>query len=650
MLTAVSVVALCATMAVTSVSAQTLSRIGTDNRAQAIGEMTDARVMVVLRSEGRVKMSGQFFETDSTDLSSDAPVILFKMAKVLETLPEMRLAIVGHTDSEGDFAYNVDLAQRRAEAVRNALLAEPNNVAPERLVAMGAGPISPVASNLSDEGRALNRRVEFVLLDEALMETAATPAETAQEPTRFIENTVIESLLGTFEFEKGFPTPDATERLFDMRLAYRAVEVIQQNVFGASLYAMRKGYADFGAGKPNQVLVWENLMDAKSEFLTANNTTVYAMTFLDLKADGPTVVDAPPQLLGLLNDMWMRYVGDIGNAGPDKGEGGKFLILPPGYEGEVPDGYYVMESNTYGVWMALRAFQDEDGTTTGANERYKKLQIYPLAKADNPPPTEIIPASGEEILTVHSENYALLEELGHLVEEEHPNAVDGAQKFLLASIGMEFGKPFEPSAEDKEVLESASLVGAAVLRANMWNYTGDQKYIYEDRKWWNPFVGGVYTFDPNGYLDYDAQAFFAAYATGVTPAMATKKPGVGSQYLCTHTDGEGVPLDGAKTYKLTIPADVPAKDFWSVVVYDSANRSMMATSQEYPAISSYSDAVANDDGTIDLYFGPEAPEGKENNWVETDPAKGWTAIMRLYGPLEPFFDKTWKANDFELVE
>ena len=169
-LTAGGAVALCATMAVTSVSAQVLGSAGANSRAKAIGEMTDARVMEVLRSEGRVAMSGQFFETDSTELSSDAPVILFKMAKAMETLPEMRLVVVGHTDSVGDFAYNVDLSQRRAEAVRNALLAEPNNVAPERLVAIGAGPINPVASNLSDDGRALNRRVEFLLLDEALME------------------------------------------------------------------------------------------------------------------------------------------------------------------------------------------------------------------------------------------------------------------------------------------------------------------------------------------------------------------------------------------------------------------------------------------------------------------------------------------------
>ncbi len=475
----------------------------------------------------------------------------------------------------------------------------------------------------------------------------AAPALAGDEPSRFIENETISTIVGDFEFTKGFPTPETSKKLFDLRPTYRGMEVIQQNTFAASLYAMRKGYADFGAPKPNQVLVWWDRMDAKSEFLTANTDTVYAVTFLDLKTDGPTVVEAPARMIGFMDDMWMRYITDIGAAGPDKGKGGKFLVLPPGYEGAVPDGYFVAKSKTYGVWLALRARLDADGGNTEAKALYGKLKIYPLAKADNPPPTELINASGKPMFTVHPENYHLLEELGKLVEEEHPDAVDGAQKFLLASIGMEFGKPFAPSVEQKPLLEKAARAGAALLRANMWDFQGDQKYIYPDGKWWNPFVGGVYTFDPNGYLDYDAQAFFAAYATGVTPAMAAKMVGIGSQYLCTHTDSQGRPLDGAKSYKLTVPANIPAKDFWSMTVYDSANRSMMATSQKFPAASSYTHVETNPDGAIDLYFGPKAPKGKERNWIETDPAKGWTGIFRLYGPLEPFFDQSWKLPDIE---
>ncbi len=478
----------------------------------------------------------------------------------------------------------------------------------------------------------------------------AVPASAADEPSRFIENERIESVVGDFEFVKGFPTSETTEKLFALRSTYRAIEVMQENVFAASLAAMRKGVAAVGADRPNRAVMARNLADARFELLTANNNVVYVTGFLDLKNDGPTVIEAPPKLLGLLNDMWMRYVGDIGLAGPDKGAGGKFLVLPPGYEGDVPGGYFVFRSRTYGVWYALRGTL-VDGKTDVANRNFDKiLNVYPLSQTASPPPMTLIDATGKDIYTVHPENYGVLEELGELVEGEHPDAVDGAQKFLLASIGMEFGKPFAPDAQTKALLEKAALVGAALLRTNMWNYTGDQKYIYPDRKWWNPFVGGKYTFDPNGYLDYDAQAFFAAYATGVTPAMASKTVGVGSQYLCTHTDAAGTPLDGANTYRLHIPANVPARQFWSFIVYDSGSRSMMATSQRWPAISSYDGFEPNSDGSIDLYIGPKAPTDKESNWIETDAAKGWTGIFRVYGPLEPFFEQTWKLNDLELID
>jgi hypothetical protein len=470
-----------------------------------------------------------------------------------------------------------------------------------------------------------------------------------EETPKFIETRVIDSRIGELKFERGFPNPDTVEKLFNFRTFYRGVEVFNQNTFGASLYQMRKAFADAGAEKPNEVLVWKDRMDSKSLFLTGNSETVYALTFLDLKKDGPTVIEAPPKLLGLINDMWMRYVGDIGVLGPDKGKGGKFLILPPGYDGPIPDGYYVMKSKTYGVWVALRAGL-EDGKTDAANERYETLKIYPLAKAKNPEPTILINATGMEIDTIHAENYSFMEELGHLVEQEHSDALPEGQKFFLASVGMEFGKPFNPDAKTKAILEEAADVGAAMLRTNMWNYTGDDKWIYEDRKWWNPFVGGKYTFDPNGYLNFDAQAFFAAYATGVTPAMVAKNIGTGSQYLCTHVDKDGNPLDGEKNYELTVPKDVPAKDFWSAIVYDAKSRSMLQTSQPMPSISSYTNPEVNADGSVDIYFGPKAPAGKEKNWIETVPDKGWTMIFRIYGPLEPFYKQTWKLNDIKLLD
>jgi len=486
-------------------------------------------------------------------------------------------------------------------------------------------------------------------LSAALLSTTPSYAE---EAPKYIDTTTIESRIGDLEFYQGFPKPKTTEALFDFRTFYRGVEAFTQNTFGVSLYAMRKGFEEAGAGKPNQVLVWKNRMDSKAVFLTANSETVYAMTFLDLKTDGPTVVESPPNALGILDDMWMRYIADMGMMGPDEGKGGKFLVLPPGYKGEVPtSGYHVVRSKTYGVWVVIRLGL-VDNKTDVANKLYEEhLKIYPLAKKDDPEPTELINASGMEIDTVHAENYEYIEELGKLVEQEHPDAIPDGQKFLLASIGMEFGKPFKPDAKLKKTLEESAKVAAAMLRANMWDFQNPEKWIYKDgRKWWNPFVGGKYTFDPAGYFDYDAQAFFAAYATGVTPAMATKTVGAGSTYLCAHQDADGNPLDGGKNYTLHVDGPIPAKAFWSMVVYDSASRSMVQVGKPMPAISSYTDPQMNEDGSVDLYFGPKAPAGKERNWIQTDPKHGWTGIFRIYGPLEPFFDQSWKLNDIQLVK
>ena len=472
-------------------------------------------------------------------------------------------------------------------------------------------------------------------------------AEDFENASRFLENEKFNSRIGELEFKNGFPTPATTETLFDFRTYYRTIEVINQNVFAASLARMRRGTEEVGAGKPNEVLVWQNLMDAASELLTANSQTVYGITFLDLKTDGPTVIVAPPSMLGLLDDMWMGYVGDIGALGPDKGAGGKYLVIPPGYEGEIPEGYFILHSKTYGVWLLLRSGL-VDGKTDVANELYSQLEVYPLSEKDNPEPTKIIEASGMDVKTIHDENYALIEEIADLVEREHPNAISSEQKFLLAAIGIEFGKPFTPSAKDKKIMLEAARVGGAMLRTNMWNYTGEDKWIYG--KWWTPFVGGKHTFDGEGYFNYDAQAFFGAVGTGITPAMVVQHIGLGSQYLATHTDNTGTPFDGAKSYKLHVPANVPVKDFWSVLIYDAASRSMLKQSQPFPAIDSYSDLNKNEDGSIDLYFGPIAPEGKESNWIETVPNKGFLVEIRLYGPLEAYFDRTWKMSDVERID
>ena len=181
---------------------------------------------------------------------------------------------------------------------------------------------------------------------------------------------------------------------------------------------------------------------------------------------------------------------------------------------------------------------------------------------------------------------------------------------------------------------------------------GDSWYFFPGKRSWNtPFVGGDHEFTPKGARLLDARSYFFFYATGITPAMTKEMVGAGSQYAVAYLDSDGSPFDGSKTYKVHMPAPVPAKDFWSFTLYDNQTRSMLQTDQRFPGIDSKKkDLQKNADGSVDIYVGPKAPKGKESNWIQSAPGKGWNTLLRLYGPLKPWFDKTWIPGDFELVK
>jgi hypothetical protein len=217
----------------------------------------------------------------------------------------------------------------------------------------------------------------------------------------------------------------------------------------------------------------------------------------------------------------------------------------------------------------------------------------------------------------------------------------------MANIGIVSGKPFEPDQKQQRLLAEAAQIGGAYARVNGFDSQDPERLVYPGRKWEWTFLGGSATWDSQGYVNSDRRAAFAYSAIGMSPAMASKAVGVGSQYIWTMRDSQGSYLDGARSYHLRVPANVPVKNFWSVVVYDATTRSLLRTSQRLPSVSQYSGPTANADGSVDIYFGPKAPPGKEKNWVQTVPGKGWFTIMRFYGPLEPFFDKSWVPGDIE---
>src|ERR1700733_9189560 len=459
----------------------------------------------------------------------------------------------------------------------------------------------------------------------------------------------VDTRIGTLKFFDGFPDDATVQKVYDNLDFQAGVQAFLSGMPGASLAAMHAGFSKLGV-QNNTILLYQNRLDSKSLFLTGNTDSVYFSTWLNLK-DGPLVLETPPNVLAFIDDFWFQYVTDIGNAGRDRGQGGKYLVLPPGYTGEVPEGYFVCRSGTYNLWLMGRGFKVNGDIKPSEENILKNLRIYPLAMANNPPETKFIHASGTELNTVHANDFSYFEELNEIVQEEPSEALDPERLGLFASIGIEKGKPFAPDARMKKILTDSAAVGNATARALLFRTRMKDAYYFPNSAWLTTFSGGYEFLLQPGVRNLDARTMFFYYATGITPAMAMKMVGVGSQYAAAFVDSTGKPLDGSKTYKIPLPPNIPAKDFWSFDIDDNQTRPMLQTDEQFPSIGSEDKTVViNPDTSVDVYFGPTAPAGHETNWVQTVPGKGWNVLLRLYGPLQPWFDKTWKPGEFELVQ
>ena len=306
----------------------------------------------------------------------------------------------------------------------------------------------------------------------------------------------------------------------------------------------------------------------------------------------------------------------------------------------------------YGNWVVWRGFQ-VDGDPGPAVEATKTIfRIYPLSKKDNPPKMTFVNVSGKFHNTIHRIDFGFWNEVNAVVQAEPSAGMDAETLGLLASIGIKKGQPFTPDARMKQILTEAADVAAVTARALTARPRDPRHYLYPgEGVWTNPFIDGRYDFLEDGGRLLDSRTYMHFYATGITPAMAIKNVGQGSQYAIAYLDDEGNPLDGSKTYQIHLPPDVPAKDFWSFTLYDNQTRAMLQTDQRFPGLDNNQAGLQkNSDGSYDLYFGPTAPAGKEANWIQTVPGKGWNTILRLYGPLESFFDHSWRPGDPELIQ
>ncbi|MHC4165547.1 MAG: DUF1254 domain-containing protein [Planctomycetota bacterium] len=501
----------------------------------------------------------------------------------------------------------------------------------------------------------------------------------------------IQSKIGDLDYKDGYPTQETANKVRDELDYIHGVNAFMNSIQGVSVYALRKGLADVGI-KDGEFFYTSKMLDSKSLLLTANADTVYFWGNLDLSA-GPLVVETPPMVLGIFDDFWFRWVGDFGLAGPDKGKGGTFLLVGPGYEGTLPEGgYFVRRSRTNHVTMLFRAFLEDNDPAPPIARVKETLKIYPYqaggfgnsvgsylagdAPLNIEPPKRTTPrlveGSGLVVNTVPPNDFGHYEMLNELVQMEPAEALDTELAGQFAAIGIEKGKEFAPDARMRKILEKAVAVGNAASRSLGMGAdpAKDFRFYGRESAWWNmlweggyeflnppPMITkeGVKPFPNSGARKLNARTSFFYTATGTTPAMCMRLEGIGSQYLVANVDKNGEPFDGSKTYKVVLPKDIPAARFWSFTVYDNQTRSMLQTPQLYPRAGSQSypspAAVHDSDGSTTIYFSPKQPQGVERgNWVQTNPDKGWFTILRLYSPLQSFFDKTWRPSEIELAK
>jgi hypothetical protein len=500
----------------------------------------------------------------------------------------------------------------------------------------------------------------------------------------------VETSIGTLNFRDGIPDQATADKVYDQLDLQRGVSAFLNGLRGVSIYAARQGIRDAGVKDNEGVLIFSGLMDSRSLFLTANADTVYFLANIDL-SKGPMVVETPPGVLGLFDDLWFRWVMDFGAPGPDRGLGGKYLLAPRSYDGPLPKGgYFIGRPTTTSVALLGRAFLLNNDPKPAVETIKKYLKIYPyvagsygtsigsflrgkapLAPLSKPKPLTFVEGTGFAMNTIPPNDFSFYEMLNALVQEQPAEALQPEIGGEFAAIGIKKDEPFNPDARMHKILTDAIAVANAAGRTVSFRPRESEGFGYygPDSKWLNPlFVSGydflrpppeitkegVKPFPYTGARTLDARAAFFYVATGVTPAMITRLPEIGSQYLFSIYDKHGDPFDGAKTYKVTLPAGIPAAKFWSLTVYDNQTRSMLQTDQRFPRAGSQSfpspAAEADADGSTTLYFGAKKPDGvKDGNFIKTLPGKGWFTILRLYSPLEPFFDKSWKPSEIEKV-
>jgi hypothetical protein len=460
---------------------------------------------------------------------------------------------------------------------------------------------------------------------------------TGQDGSQTLE-TRIGTLDFTHDFANGFPTDATVEKLYDERDFQRACQAYLWSLPAVSFTAWQRGVTK-GLGAGNGQVVAILSYEARRGILTANATTPYYLGFADLSS-GPLVLEMPARgVQGGTSDAWQTTI-------PETEAPGKYLVLAPGQQ--VPDdvaGYEVRHSPTFNIFIGVRL---TDPDPQSAKEALAQLQMYPYAQRDDPPKTEIFDAGTKAWSGLPPRGIEYWERLDDVIQREPIEPRDIFFHAMLRPLGLEKGKPFEPDARQTQILSEAAVVGEAMAKAN----SADRRFAgvkYRSDAHWD-FALQLNADDSSAFWNLlDERASWFYEAVGAVAAMAPKRPGFSSAYLGAYKDKAGKWLDGGTSYRLRVPAHPPIKLFWSVTVYDADTRALILNEQKVADRSSRMDLQKNEDGSVDIYCGPQAPAGFEKNWIPTVPGKNWFAYFRFYQPTEAYFDRSWPLPDFEQV-
>jgi hypothetical protein len=451
-------------------------------------------------------------------------------------------------------------------------------------------------------------------------------------------------------------SPFTPAQLAERTLRRRAVEAVIWGMPAVNFDLMYQAMihdAKAGAGS-NKIVYWSKLSDWKNQTLTPNPDAVYFMPFFDTKDVGPVVLEIPPadeggSITGSVMDCWQAALEDVGPAGVDQGKGGKYLILPPGYKQEVPDGYIPLPSGNYQGYGLVRSILQTGGDAGVAKAvaYAKRVKLYPLSHAANPTATTFIDASEVVFEANIPYDVRFFQSLDRMVQREPWLTRDKAMIDSLKSIGIEKGKRFRPDETMHRILN------AAADEAHAWL---DLKYetmfspYYEGRRWALPMSPELIKGLQTQFSNPDS---YPVEGRGVVYTMAffsPKRSGAGSFYLMAIKDNQGRPFDGGSMYRLNVPANAPVRQYWSATAYDRATHALIRDMKWSSRSSQTPELQKNADGSADVYFGPKAPEDKESNWVPTKAGGQFEVLFRFYGPEKPLFEKTWKLPDIEKIQ